>query len=255
MSQAKKALVTLAGPNMMPILQDYTLPAFERFADAQGYTTEVEEVGIDCLTRKGEGAKQARWKKISAIRKALKNNDLIAWFDADVLIRRVDEDIADKMEDHAFQGLVLHSVPAENRLNPNTGVWVMRNSEQAFDFLDQLDEIGLPDGRWADQAAVMQALGWVMGDERHFGARPPESANGYVGETTWLPIGWNQPYCENRPNPQAYIGRPTVEDPNAVHFMAMTIEERRLVMGSILRQAREGQEMPQPADIAEVGSL
>lgn len=232
----KKTLVTAAGPNMMPILDRFSLPTFERFADRHGYQIHVEELLTDDTARKSDAAKAARWQKVGLMRRILEANDVAVWFDADVLICRSDTDIASHIKPGYFQGLVLHSVPAENRVNPNTGVWAMRNSSQAFAFLDAVDAVGMPKGRWADQGAVMGALGWERGDDRYHGARMPEKVNAFLAGTTWLPIGWNQPYCENRPNPEAYEGRPLVEDPNALHFMAMTIDERKLVMGSVLSQ-------------------
>jgi hypothetical protein len=97
----------------------------------------------------------------------------------------------------------------------------------------------MPAGRWADQGAILQALGWVRGDENYHGARMPLRKNEFVKGTTWLPTGWNQPYCENRPNPEAYVGRPTVENPNALHFMAMTIEDRMQAMKPVYQKLTE----------------
>lgn len=231
MSQNEKTLITAAGPNMMPILEQFSLPRFERFAQEHSYDLEVTELSDDSLARKDDRAKEARWQKISLLKKALGNSALVVWFDADVLIKRFDEDIADNLSESSYQGLVLHNVPAENRINPNTGVWVMRQCTESFDFLDEVEQVGMISSRWADQAAVMSVLGWPMGDERHHGTYMPTESNDFLLGTGWLPTGWNQPYCENRPNPEAYIGRPLVDDPHAIHFMAMTIEDRMTYMG------------------------
>lgn len=233
MSKIKKVLVTAAGPNMMPVLQNHSLPTFKKFADKQGYDIRVTELPSDSLARKDPQAKNARWQKMAILRDALATNDIAVWLDADILIRRFDEDIADHLAETDYQGLVLHKVPAENRINPNTGVWVMRNTSKAFDFLNAVESVGMPEGRWADQGAVMKALGWTMGDDRYSGARMPDKGTSFMEGTAWLPIGWNQPYCDNRPNPAAYVGRPTVKDPHALHFMAMTIQERMQVMGNL----------------------
>lgn len=231
MAKNEKTLVTAAGPNMMPVLEKFSLPTFERFAQEHGYNVEVTQLGDDSLARKDVQAKEARWQKISILKKALGNSALVVWFDADVLIKRFDEDIAANLSEESYQGLVLHDVPAEDRINPNTGVWVMRQCTESFEFLDAVGQVGMVSSRWADQAAVMQVLGWPMGDERHHGTHMPTESNKFFQGTDWLPIGWNQPYCENRPNPEAYVGRPLVEYPNAVHFMAMTIEDRMIYMG------------------------
>lgn len=231
MLKNEKTLVTAAGPNMMSVLEEFSLPTFERFAQEHRYDVEVTELYDDSLARKDAQAKEARWQKINIVRKALSNSALVVWLDADVLIKRFDEDIADNLSEVSYQGLVLHDVPAENRINPNTGVWVMRQCVESFDFLDAVEEVGMISNRWADQAAVMQALGWPMGDERHHGTYMPTESNKFLRGTDWLPTSWNQPYCENRPNPEAYVGRPVVERPNALHFMAMTIEDRMIYMG------------------------
>lgn len=219
---------------MLPILEEFSLPTFQRFADQHNYEVHVEVLPTDCLTRKSPVAKAARWQKMGLLRRLLQNNDVAVWFDADILICRGDEDIATHLGPDDFQGMVLHSVPAENRTNPNTGVWVMRQSQAAFDFLDTVESIGMPEGRWADQGAVMRALGWKLGDENYHGARIPENGSHFINDTAWLPSGWNQPYCDNRPNPEAYVGRPLVENPHALHFMAMTITQRAAVMGAVL---------------------
>lgn len=230
-----KVLVTAAGPNMLPVLRQYTLPAFERFAEAQQYQVQVEELAVDSLARKNDAAKHARWHKIELLRQALARHEVVAWFDADVLIRRFDDDPAMHLRDDAFQGLVLHAVPAERRINPNTGVWILRNAPESFEFLDIVQGMGLPEGRWADQGAVMRALEWTLGDDRYFGAQMPERHNRFLRGTAWLPIGWNQPHCEHRSNPDAYVGRPLTTEPHAVHLMAMTIEERLAVLPELVR--------------------
>jgi hypothetical protein len=234
MLHVKKCLVSAAGPNMAPILDSYSLPTFNQYASKNNYSVYIERLETDSLARKDEHAKRARWKKISIMREALMQNDIVVWFDADILIRRFDEDLALYLRPNDYQGLVLHSVPAENRINPNTGVWIMRKSSKAFAFLDAIEAIGMPPGRWSDQGAVMQALGWITGDAQYYGAHQPDVATEFITGTAWLPTGWNQPYCENRPNPQAYVGRPIVESPHALHFMAMTNEERQLAMGAIV---------------------
>ena len=233
MSQISKTLVTAVGPNMVPVLERYSLPTFETYANTHGYDVSVVSLAGDSMQRKDEAAKAARWRKIGIMRDALMRSEVAVWFDADVMINRFDEDIVSHLGQQDYQGFVLHHVPAEDRINPNSGVWVMRRSEKSFDFLDAVEAEGMPVGRWADQGAIMRALGWNLGDDRYQGARIPETGSQYMQGTAWLPIGWNQPYCDDRPNPEAYVGRPLVDNPHAVHFMAMTIEERMVSMASL----------------------
>ena len=86
------------------------------------------------------------------------------WLDADVLVMRTDEDIADHLHPHHFQASALEHVPFEHRLNPNTGVWLMRSRPEAFSFLDAVSAAGRQPGPWSDQGAVLAALGWRRGD-------------------------------------------------------------------------------------------
>ena len=218
---------------MWPVLQKYTLPSFQRYGVVQGYNVTAHQLATDSRARKDLAAKQARWQKIRIIRQSLQKSSMVVWFDADVVILRTDQDIAIHLKPTDFQGLVMHQVPAEDRINPNTGVWVLRNCPEAFAFLDAAEAGGIPPGRWTDQAAVMRVLEWNCGDERYVGARPPSMPNHFMNSTAWLPTGWNQPYCDNRPNPEAYIGRPLVDKPYAVHFMAMTIADRLKYMPAL----------------------
>jgi len=232
----KKALVTAAGPSMLPVLDRFSLQSFKRFAYKQGYSVQVHYLESDDVERKSEAAKRARWQKLRIIRDALMQNDAVLWFDADVFICRTDTDILESLDIADYQGLVLHHVPSENRTNPNTGVWIMRHTAKSFHFLDAVEAIGMPEGRWSDQGAVLEALGWIKGDERYHGARMPAVPTEFMIGTAWLPIGWNQPHCMDRSNPDDYLGRPTVPDPFAIHFMAMTIPDRLEYMGAVVKK-------------------
>ncbi|MDP3997056.1 MAG: putative nucleotide-diphospho-sugar transferase [bacterium] len=223
----RKTIVTAAGPNMAPVLTTFALPLFASFADRHSYRMQVTYVTEDDADRWSATAKSVRWQKLRLIRSALEQSDVVVWFDADVLICRSDTDIVDLLGTTDYQGLVLHSVPSENRINPNTGVWVIRNTEKAFRFLDTAMEIGIPAGRWADQGAVLRALGWVLGNEHYDGARMPDKPTEFMHGTTWLPIGWNQPYLEK------YLCRPMDPNPFAVHFMGMSIADRMKYMREV----------------------
>lgn len=220
-------VLTAAGPNMRRTLHELALPTFRRFADAWGYDVRAVDLGND-----GSGAdqlaQQAKWSKVTLLREALRDYALVLWLDADVLVVRTDEDVAAHLHGDHFQALALEHVPAEHRVNPNTGVWLMRSCAEAFAFLDAVTEAGPQPGPWADQGAVLAALGWDRGDERYFWARPGRGTEALTA-TSWLPPSWNQPHvhgrtAENSYNsaPHSYLTRPTVPDPHVIHFMGMT---------------------------------
>lgn len=104
-------------------------------------------------------------------------------------------------------------------MNPNTGVWLMRSSRSAFEFLDAVEAAGPQPGPWADQGAVLAALGWDRGDERYHWAGPGPGSR-FLAGTSWLPPGWNQPYLEGRTDENcyngsaaSYVGRPDRSGP------------------------------------------
>lgn len=225
----RKLLLTAAGPNMRPVLLRHSLPRFSKYANLFSYDVHTEYLPSDSAQRDSK-AKSARWQKISIIKSALQSYDIVLWLDADTLIERFDRDIVNDVKSDDFQGLVLHNVPFERRVNPNTGVWLLKSTDIANAFIDSILDCGMPQGRWADQAALMHTLGWNMGDANFYGAAPPQFPNQYTARTTWLPIGWNQPFVERRPNSEAYVGRPLIDNPYIVHYMSMTPSERLTYM-------------------------
>lgn len=154
-----RVLVTAAGPQMRPALHDLALPTFVRFAERWGYCVNVEDLAADGV-RADPAAQRAKWAKLGLLREALTRFAMALWVDADVLICRYDEDVASHLPTGDFQALGLEQVPHEHRVNPNTGVWLMRSGPAAFAFLDEVLSVGRQPGPWADQGAVLAALGW-----------------------------------------------------------------------------------------------
>ena len=231
-------LISAAGPQMLTILRELALPTFEHFAARWGYVVHIEELPVDGVGADA-GAQQAKWMKLSLLRDALTRFPLVLWLDADVLLVRTDEDVAGHLHPDHFQALVLEQVPFEHRINPNTGVWLMRSCPTAFEFLDAVRTAGPQPGPWADQGAVLTALGWDRGDDSYRWARPGHGSK-FLARSSWLPPSWNQPYLGGRVDEDlfngcaaSYHGRPTVADPHAVHFMGMTPAARYRHMSAV----------------------
>lgn len=224
---------------MHAVLHDLALPTFHRFAQRWGYDVHVEELAQDGAAADA-GAQRAKWTKIRLLREALDRYPTALWVDADVLLLRNDEDVVDHLHPDHFQGLVLEQVPYEHRVNPNTGVWIMRAGPTADAFLDAVEAAGPQPGPWADQGAVLAALGWERGDDRYRWARPGVG-NAFTAATSWLPVGWNQPYLGDRgdgcynSSSASYEGRPSVPEPHALHFMGMTPAARYRAMATAVR--------------------
>lgn len=225
---------------MHPILHEFAVPSFDRYARRWGYDVRAVDLPADGSAA-DSAAQQAKWAKLRLLREALADHDLVVWFDADVLVVRDDEDIAEHLHPAHFQALALEQVPAEHRINPNTGVWVMRNDIRSFRFLEAVEAAGPQPGPWADQGAVLAALGWRRGDERYHWAGPGPGTPALAG-TSWLPPGWNQPYTGPRESADcfnsaadSYAARPTVARPFALHFMGLTPAARFRLMAEASR--------------------
>jgi hypothetical protein len=235
------AVVTAAGPQMRAVLHDLALPTFRRWADRWDWTVLAHDLAVDGAGA-DDRAQQAKWAKLRLLRAALTRYPMALWIDADVLLLRDDEDVAVHLHPADFQALALEQVPAEHRVNPNTGVWLLRSCPDAFAFLDAVERAGPQPGPWADQAAVMAALGWDRGDERYHWARPGAGTS-YLSGTSWLPVGWNQPWVDGRPSEgcynsaaDSYAERPRVPHPHALHFMGLSPTARYEAMARYVQQ-------------------
>lgn len=229
--RSSRALVTAAGPQLRAGLQDLALPTFARYAAQWDWELVVEDLAIDGADAQTV-ARQARWAKLRLIRQALAAHDLVLWLDPDVLVLRDDEDVAQHLHPETFQALALEHVPAEHRVNPNTGVWLVRSCPQAFAFLDAVAAAGQQPGPWADQGAVLAALGWDRGDERYHWARPGPG-NAHLAGTSWLPPSWNQAVQDLRV-PDGCADRPRVVDPHVLHFSGLPPAERYRAMAQVV---------------------
>jgi len=228
---------------MRDVMHELALPTFRRYAQRWGYAVHAVDLPTDGVGA-DSAAQRAKWEKIRLMRQALTNFPLVVWLDADVLLMRDDDDIAGHLHPTHFQALALEHVPAEHRTNPNTGVWLMRKHARAFQFLDAVEAAGQQPGPWADQGAVLAALGWNRGDERYWWAGPGRGTR-FLSGTSWLPSGWNQPYVDGRVDADLYNGsassytdRPLVPNPHAVHFMGMTPFSRYRHMSLVARSGR-----------------
>ncbi len=171
-----KAIVTMAtGPHRE--LLDIALPTFTRFAETFGYDIIVG-TGTEAAPR------PSAWSKIPLLARALDDYDTVLWLDADTVVVSFDKDLADCVEDDAYQALAVTEWGRE--LRPNTGVWLLRSGERAARFLDAVwDSEQFIDDRWWENAAVVTLLGYSMWP--CLPGPPTEWTQG----TTVLPPEWN----------------------------------------------------------------
>lgn len=225
-----RALVTAAGPRMRPVLYDLSLPTFARYASRWEWQLLVEDLVTDV-------GGTAEWDKLRLIRQALEGYDLVLWLDAETLLLRDDQDVTDHLHPDHFQALGLEHVPAEHRINPTTGAWLLRSHPATFQFLDAVDAAGPQPGPWAVQGAVLAALGWDRGDEHYHWSRPG-AGNVHLSGTSWLPQSWNQQLVDVQAE-----GRPRVPDPHVLHFHGMPATDRYRSMARVIGR---------PADVCQV---
>lgn len=216
-----RALVTAAGPQVRPLLNDLALPGFARYAARWDWQLLVEDLP--------EADAAPHVSKLRLLRQALEVFELVLWLDPETLLLRDDEDVAQHLHPDHFQALGLEHVPAEHRINPTTGVWLLRCCPGALGFLDAVEAAGPQPGPWTDQGSVLAALGWDRGDEHYRWARPG-TGGPHLSGTSWLPQSWNQPYGEHL---QAQ-GTARVPDPHALHFRGMTPPERYRAMAQVM---------------------
>jgi hypothetical protein len=231
-------VVTAAGPQMRPVLRDFALPTFRRWARTHGWDVTAHDLTSDGVAA-DDGAQRAKWAKIGLLRDALRTYPLALWIDADVLVMRAEDDVSVHLHPDDFQALALEQVPSEHRVNPNTGVWLLRSCAASMAFLDAVERAGPQPGPWADQGAVLAALGWDRGDHRYHWARPG-AGSPFLAGTSWLPPSWNQPWVDGRADADcfnsdagSYADRPRVPDPHALHFMGMTPAARYQAMARV----------------------
>jgi hypothetical protein len=224
----KKALVSAAGSHMAGVLA-LAAVTFKHFATIHHYDLVLDDNFIDSPTLNDALSKQAKWRKIALLESLLPDYDLVVWFDADIMIKRFDRDIARDVPRDCFQAFVLEQ--HSHRFNPNTGVWAMRNDEMSYRFLREVREVDSLDHNWADQAAVCVTLGWQV--DKKVKRSDPSKYRTYAKPahpTEFLPrTGWLRPEW----NPVGYAAKwPSRTE----HFASMSYDKRIAKMQRLLNE-------------------
>lgn len=156
-------------------------PTFCKYAGRHGY----DLVLADDVERKPGcewvSARHPSWRKVPAIAEMCRRYDEVLWLDADVVIRKMDVDIATEAVGDRKHFLVVHHTP--DGAVPSAGVWFLRGIDG--DEIDALrDMTGFArSGCWWEQAALIKSLG---GDPDATPVEVPKSAR-------WAEL----PYCWN----------------------------------------------------------
>jgi hypothetical protein len=218
----RKALCSIgAGPH--EALLAVSEPTFRAYGDRHGY--EV------ITATEADPARPPAWAKVSMIRAALADHDLVLWIDADAVVVDDSEDIAAALRPDAQLALVQHARGEE--LIPNTGVTVWRAGDVARDLLDRMwASTRYLHHPWWENAALVDLLGYDLPSAldpgrrgragralRRLTGRPPRLCrpvrpSSFRDATQFLPGEWNWTYLNRS------------ENPRIVHCLAVPVEQR-----------------------------
>jgi len=173
-----KKLITYASAPQQEVLE-LVKPHYQAWADANDYQ-------LHALTECDVGERKPHWAKVMLLCEHLAGSEACLWIDCDFVIRTFD-DVMPDLQDDDFQGLVMEQTP-HHGIGPNTGLWLLRNSREAKDFLDLVWKTGpLPDARLNDQATIAHLLGFsYLPDYTR-----PLNFSPWLAGTSWLPPRWN----------------------------------------------------------------
>jgi nucleotide-diphospho-sugar transferase len=185
---------------------------FRRYAKRHDYVLDLHEEVID-------RDRPPAWSKVALIRRLLDQYELVLWLDADIVVVRSDRDIADELPADRFMAMVEHTVAG--RANPNTGVMVIRASDEARRFFAEVwEQTQYLNHRWWEQAAVMDLLGY----DPETGERVRESK--WHDRIHWLAKEWNS------------IRDDSAREPRIRHWPGFTVARRFAEMALATVRAR-----------------
>lgn len=154
--------------------------SFQPYAKRHGYDLHLH-------TRSADPSRSPHWSKIRILRELIERYELVVWLDSDLVMVDTRRDIAYDLEPGYFLYLVEH-VYNDERI-PNTGVMMLRSGEDAAQFLDDAWELEqYTDHEWAEQAAIMDLLGYDMQRKR------PKTATPYRDQTKLISPRWNSTF-------------------------------------------------------------
>lgn len=136
---------------------EVSMPTFRDYAAAHRYdivlANDVDRLpGAEWVTQV-----HPAWRKVPAIAVLCRRYDEVLWLDADVVVRRMDVDIASEAVGDNRHFLVVHNTT--DGAVPNAGVWFLRGvSGDDVDSLRQWSTFRRS-GCWWEQAALIHLLG------------------------------------------------------------------------------------------------
>lgn len=191
----KKALCSI-GYGSYSALLEISAPTFAEYAARHGY---------DLVLRSFIGAEKrpAAWAKVPLILQLLEVYELVLWIDADAIIVDSSADLA--AECRADRWIYLARNRTSDGLVPNTGVWMLRATAEAKQFLKLVNEhTAFHHHKWWENAAVIDLLGY------DFDPVWPGSDNHFTDGVEYIARAWNSvpPDADQSPRIKHYAGLP-----------------------------------------------
>lgn len=162
-----KAIVSFAeGSNYINMLE-VALPSFYKYANAHNYDLVVpsHRYVLDLYHEYSwaYSERPASWLKIPILKSLLKKYDVVLWLDCDVVITKIDVDIAENfINTEHTQSFVVHRT-GEGFI-PNMGVWLLKNN--SLDLLDNIwNQTQFIDHCWWEQRANMHVMNWSQHEQ------------------------------------------------------------------------------------------
>ena len=147
--------------------------SFRPFAERHGYDLHLHTAVV-------EPSRPAPWSKIPIMRDLLDRYDTVLWLDSDLVV----VDARDDVPRPEFMALVEHTTK-EGRM-PNSGVWALRATDAAREFLDAVwAQEDLVQHKWWENAAICRLLGYTLDPVG------PGRATAWLEQTTFLDPRWN----------------------------------------------------------------
>lgn len=203
-----RVLATFGSGPMRPILR-LVLPTFKDYAERHGYDVVVG-------TGQEAAPRPHSWSKIPLFLDLFERYEEVLWLDSDVVIRRGDADVAAEVPSGYWQALVEIKDAPEVGAHPNLGVWYLRRSDEAKEFLRILWESqDFIDHPYWENAAALRALGYTV-----------EQPIRRVAESEWLRGTYLLPAEFNS------MIRCPVEHPRFIHYTAIPNRERAALIRS-----------------------
>jgi hypothetical protein len=148
-----KAIVSMGYGRQEELLR-VAATTFKPYAQRHGYTLEL-------TTQLTDHSRPAAWSKIPLIRQMLRRYNLVVWLDADLMIVRGCNDIANALPVDRLMGMVKHTT--HEGTMPNAGVWILRAGYETDELLSNIwAQEDLINHRWWENAAICRLLGFEL---------------------------------------------------------------------------------------------